>query len=80
MGSADARQANVSQIARTTVRIPTVVASGNGFYRVLFPKGTGTASVATTSEFPASDPAKPTVEPLLPRMPLPAHLRDRERK
>src|SRR5437870_998163 len=28
---------------------------------------------------PASNPAKPAAEPLLPRMPLPAHLRDRER-
>ncbi|GEM_PF-6573833 len=30
-------------------------------------------------ESPASNRAKPPAEPLLPRMPLPAHLRDRER-
>jgi len=33
---------------------------------------------ATTRESP--HPTKPTVETLLPRMPLPAHLRDRERE
>jgi hypothetical protein len=31
-------------------------------------------------ESPSSNPVKPAVETLLPRMPLPAHLRDRERK
>ena len=31
-------------------------------------------------ESPASNPVKPAVGALLPRMPLPAHLRDRERK
>jgi hypothetical protein len=30
--------------------------------------------------FPASDRADPAAEPLLPRMPLPAHLRGRERQ
>ena len=35
---------------------------------------------AVTLESPASDPAKSAVETLLPRMPLPAHLRDRERR
>jgi hypothetical protein len=33
-----------------------------------------------TLESPASNPDKLAVETLLPRMPLPAHLRDRERK
>jgi len=32
-----------------------------------------------TPEFPVSNAVKPAVEPLLPRMPLPAHLRDRGR-
>jgi hypothetical protein len=32
-----------------------------------------------TPEFPASNQVKPAVETLLPRMPLPAHLRDRDR-
>jgi len=32
------------------------------------------------SEFAASNPAKQAGEPLLPRMPLPAHLRDRDRQ
>jgi hypothetical protein len=32
------------------------------------------------SEFPASNRVEPGVEPLLPRMPLPAHLRDREKQ
>jgi hypothetical protein len=31
-------------------------------------------------EAPASNPVKPAVEALLPRMPLPAHLRDRGRR
>jgi hypothetical protein len=31
-------------------------------------------------ESPASNPVKPAVEALLPRMPLPAHLRDRGRR
>jgi len=31
-------------------------------------------------ESPASNRVQPAVETLLPRMPLPAHLRDRERK
>jgi hypothetical protein len=33
-----------------------------------------------TSGFPASTPVEPEVETLLPRMPLPAHLRDRDRQ
>jgi hypothetical protein len=32
-----------------------------------------------TSEFPGSNPVEPALEPLLPRMPLPAHLRDRDK-
>jgi hypothetical protein len=35
---------------------------------------------SATLEPPASNPVKPAVGALLPRMPLPAHLRDRERK
>ena len=35
---------------------------------------------SATPESPASNPVKPAVGTLLPRMPLPAHLRDRERK
>ena len=35
---------------------------------------------APTAESPGSDPVRPAGEPLLPRMPLPAHLRDRERE
>ena len=35
---------------------------------------------SATSEAPASNRVKPAVETLLPRMPLPAHLRDRERR
>jgi len=35
---------------------------------------------SATLESPASSPVKPAVGALLPRMPLPAHLRDRERK
>jgi hypothetical protein len=35
---------------------------------------------SATPESPASSRAKPAVETLLPRMPLPAHLRDRERR
>jgi hypothetical protein len=33
-----------------------------------------------SSESPAANQAKPAVETLLPRMPLPAHLRDREKR
>jgi hypothetical protein len=40
--------------------IPPAVASGNGFYRVLFPKGTGTASVKGEDPWPAS--AAPMLE------------------
>jgi hypothetical protein len=39
----------------------------------------GLAGSIANSEFPASNPAKPAAEPLLPRMPLPAHLRDRKK-
>ena len=35
---------------------------------------------SATPESPAATRAKPAVETLLPRMPLPAHLRDRERR
>ena len=35
---------------------------------------------SATPESPASNPVKPAVGTLVPRMPLPAHLRDRERK
>ena len=35
---------------------------------------------APKPDFPTSGPVKPAGEALLPRMPLPAHLRDRERK
>jgi hypothetical protein len=37
------------------------------------------AKRSVTPEFPVSNAVKPAVEPLLPRMPLPAHLRDRGR-
>jgi hypothetical protein len=33
-----------------------------------------------TPEFPASNPVNPDVAALLPRMPLPAHLRDRDKQ
>jgi hypothetical protein len=36
--------------------------------------------VSVKLEAPLTTPAKPVAEPLLPRMPLPAHLRGRERK
>jgi hypothetical protein len=36
--------------------------------------------VSPTSEAPAPDRVKPAGEALLPRMPLPAHLRDRDRE
>jgi hypothetical protein len=32
---------------------------------------------SSTAEFPPSNRVEPAIEPLLPRMPLPAHLRDR---
>jgi hypothetical protein len=35
---------------------------------------------APTAEFPASNQVKPAVGALLPRVPLPAHLRDREKR
>jgi hypothetical protein len=38
------------------------------------------AKRSVTPEFPVSNAVKPAVEPLLPRMPLPAHLRDRGRR
>jgi hypothetical protein len=34
---------------------------------------------SATSEFPGSNRVEPALEPLLPRMPLPAHLRDRDK-
>jgi hypothetical protein len=38
------------------------------------------AKRSVTPELPVSNAVKPAVEPLLPRMPLPAHLRDRGRR